>query len=291
MKIVVTFADALKLAIERHHARDYPQAETILKRLAETKPEHEVVRDTLILVLFLQGKTAEAIALYDETVSQGAYACDRGYDAIYRRALLATRNCPSPLRRRLRFRKLLYLLSHTLELDGCVAECGCFRGMSSYLILSMLRRHDPKFDGHGYHVFDSFQGLSRPTEEDEVGDSDPNAENLKKMSTRGAFRASLEEVKEALSEFPLVEYHPGWFPLSFSGLPERQYRFVHLDVDLYDPTLAALEYFHPRMTRGGIIVSDDYSWPGARLAIEEYCGREGAGYTVTEHAQAVIVCK
>jgi tetratricopeptide (TPR) repeat protein len=290
VKTIVSFAKALKLAGDHVRGGDYPQAEAILRRLAQTKPEHELVQDLLIQALCHQGKAADAMRLYDEAVGRGAHACDPRYDALYRRALIATGNCPSPLKRRLRFRKLLELLSRVLELDGCVAECGCSRGMSSYLILSKLRLHDPKFDGHGYHVFDSFEGLSTPTEEDEVADSDPNAEDLRKMSTPGAFRASLEEVRQALAEFPFVEYHPGWIPLSFSGLPERKYRFVHLDVDLYGPTLAALDYFHPRMTRGGVIVSDDYTWPGARRAVEEYCRRNGAGYRVTEHGQAVIMC-
>ena len=48
-------------------------------------------------------------------------------------------------------------------------------------------------------------------------------------------------------------------------LAETRYRFVHIDVDIYEPTYACLEYFHPRMVEGGLIVIDDYgfpSWPG-----------------------------
>jgi hypothetical protein len=101
----------------------------------------------------------------------------------------------------------------------------------------------------------------------------------------------MEEVRQALAEFPGVEYHPGWIPDSFRGLPERRYRFVHLDVDLYAPTLAALEYFLPRMARGGTIVCDDYGWQGARLALDEFGAREGISLTITAHKQAVIACK
>lgn len=287
--VVTTFSEALELASDNFRLGDLRQAEAILRTLLQTKPEHELVRDMLMQALFFQGNTAEAMHLYDSAVRGGACACDADYDAIYRAALLATGNCPGPLKRRLRFHTLLGLLSQTLDLDGCVAECGCYRGMSSHLMLTTLKRRHPAFAGQGYHVFDSFQGLSVPTEEDEVSDTFPNAESLKLMSTPGAFRASLAEVKQALSEFPRVDYHPGWIPLSFQGLPERQYRFVHVDVDLYDPTLAALDYFYPRMLPGGLIVSDDYSWPGARRALEEFCETEGANLTITAHDQAVIV--
>ena len=35
---------------------------------------------------------------------------------------------------------------------------------------------------------------------------------------------------------------------------------MHVDVDLYEPTDEVLRYFMPRMSPGGAIVSDDYSW-------------------------------
>lgn len=287
-KTVVTFAEALKLAIERHRGGDYPQAEAILRRLAQSKPDHELVRDVLIQALFNQGKAAEAVALYDDAVARGAYPCDPDFDALYRAALLATAYCPSPLARRAKHHTLLALLAPTLTLEGDVAECGCYRGLSSYLILNRLRMHEPGFAGRGYHIFDSFQGLSAPGPQDAVSSDHPNAEGLRYMRTPGAFAASIETVKDALSAFREVEFHPGWIPSPFARLPEKRYRFVHLDVDLHEPTRAALEYFHPRLAPNGVLVCDDYGWPGARLAIEEFCKPRGIAFAVTAHAQAVI---
>lgn len=67
--------------------------------------------------------------------------------------------------------------------------------------------------------------------------------------------------------------HAGWIPDVFSGEPERRYRFVHVDVDLYQPTADSLEYFFPRLTEGGIVITDDYGWPGAKKAIDAFCRR------------------
>ena len=67
------------------------------------------------------------------------------------------------------------------------------------------------------------------------------------------------------------------------------YRFVHLDVDLYQPTRDSFDYFYPRLIKGGIIVCDDYNWPGARKAIEEACARFGATFAVTPYLQAVLI--
>jgi hypothetical protein len=192
------------------------------------------------------------------------------------------------MRRRYRLMETYRLLRTTQELRGEVVECGCFRGMSSYVLCSALRRENSAFDGNGYHIFDSFQGLSEPTTDDDIPDGWANAAGLRRMSQPGSFAASLEEVKHGLRSFPRIAYHAGWIPLSFKGLPEASYRFVHVDVDLYDPTLDAFAYFYPRLTPGGFIVSDDYYWPGARRAVEEYAGERGLELQVTPFGQAVL---
>lgn len=235
-----------------------------------------------------QGRDAEALALYDAAIAAGLQPCDAAFDAAYRRALAATASPPFPLRRRARFHHLYRLLGETLALEGDVAECGCYRGLSTHLLLGRLRLADRAYAGRGFHVFDSFEGLSEPSAEDIPAGDDPNSERVRRMCQRGWFAAPLEGVRRSLAEFPGTSFHPGWIPQSFAGLPERRYRFVHLDLDLHDPTLGALEYFFPRLVPGAIVVCDDYSWPGERKAIEDFCARRGVAFSSTQHGQAVL---
>ena len=57
-------------------------------------------------------------------------------------------------------------------------------------------------------------------------------------------------------------------------LPEdARFALVHLDCDLYAPTRAAMEFFYPRLTRGGLLVVHDYAsghWPGVVRAVDEF---------------------
>jgi O-methyltransferase len=283
------YSDLLGIAFDHQHSRRYPEAEATFRKMLDAKPSDEFVNDALIFMLFAQDRSAEAIAAYDAAIQCGLFPCDRGFDEIYRRALVTTHSCPAPLKRRLRFMSLLELLSRALSLRGETVECGCFRGLSSHLMCTRLRQHNPSFAGKTYHIFDSFQGLSAPTLEDEIPPDFPNADSLQFMTVKGHFAASLAEVKRNLGEFPEIAFHVGWIPFCFDDAPETRYRFVHLDVDLYDPTLESLEYFLPRMVSGGLIVSDDYSWPGAQRAIDEFCAERGIAFSVTEQKQAVIV--
>lgn len=209
---------------------------------------------------------------------------DPAFDELYLEGCFATGTDVCPLRRRDRFRILVQQLERTLALDGRVAECGCFRGLSSYLLCSRLRRNEAGFTGAGYEIYDSFEGLSEPAEQDKGAvDAQVIAANR-----RGQFSQPLEEVRRALSRwFPEIAYRPGWIPDGFRH-DDARYRFVHIDVDLYQPTRASFEYFWPRLVPGGVMVCDDYNWPGAKLAAEEFAGRIGTTFGVTASSQAVF---
>ena len=260
-----------------------------LPRDGEGRTELILVYGVLMEIRAGRGRLLRAFRVFKQYLADCAPACDAAYDEIYYNGLITTQTPPAPLERRERFFTLVQLFRDALPLQGLVAECGCFRGLSSYLLCSFLKRADSSFGGQGYRVFDSFAGLSVPQPEDAIGGSDPESLRLRQMTRPGRFAAKLEEVKTVLGAFPRVEFFPGWIPDAFPDDPGARYRFVHLDVDLYQPTRDSLLYFYPRMVPGGIIVSDDYNWPGARKAIDDFCARVNIGFKTTPHGQVYIV--
>jgi hypothetical protein len=48
-----------------------------------------------------------------------------------------------------------------------------------------------------------------------------------------------------------VRFYRGWIPERFVGVENRRFCFAHVDVDLYGPTKASLEFFYPRTVRKG----------------------------------------
>ena len=155
------------------------------------------------------------------------------------------------------------LAQHASRLAGDSVECGVFEGASSYLICTAYRQRQ----GHRHHVFDSFQGLSHP------GAADEPTSSLAPRWRAGDLAASLETVRRNLSQFDGVEYYPGWIPGQFHKVEDRRFSFVHIDVDLYQPTRDSLEFFYPRLVQGGVLLCDDYGshqCMGARRAFDEF---------------------
>lgn len=158
-----------------------------------------------------------------------------------------------------------WMVSQLLRLieavPGDTAEVGCFRGAMSWLICQASQQIDGQHQ-RIHHLFDSFEGLSQPGLNDGT------------HWKAGALACSENLVTENLSPFEgRFCTYKGWVPERFADVSDRSFAFVHIDVDLHDPTLESMKFFYPRLATGGILVCDDYgftSCPGATLACDEY---------------------
>jgi hypothetical protein len=140
---------------------------------------------------------------------------------------------------------------HTAKLPGDIAEVGVYRGGSARLISEVK-------GSRALHLFDTFAGLPKQGEVDS-------------KFRAGGFASSLDEVRKYLEPFPNVHFHQGLFPDSAQGLESLAFSFVHLDVDLYQSTVSGLEWFYPRLNRGAVLISHDYSdAEGVRRAFDEF---------------------
>jgi predicted O-methyltransferase YrrM len=89
---------------------------------------------------------------------------------------------------------------------------------------------------------------------------------------------SLDEIKTSLSQKGLsdnVILVPGdvreTLPNYLSDNTESRIALLHLDMDVYEPTLFALEALWDRMCPGALVVIDDYNAvAGATAAVDEF---------------------
>ena len=178
---------------------------------------------------------------------------------------------------------------YALSVTGSKAECGVLHGFSALLTNQIAQMRNENWTGENYHLIDSFQGLSEP----EMKDAIFHGNQAPKVSHQaGDMAYPLTKVKNNLTSFPNLIFHKGWIPEVFLSLPEDEWSFVHIDVDLYRPTLKSLEYFFPRMVTGGVIINDDYSsplFPGGGSGWVEFFDRVKKPFTVLDTGQAIFI--
>lgn len=179
---------------------------------------------------------------------------DKEFLATYRR--LSPKNPYSQDRKYL----LREMVRFARRVPGALAECGCYEGASAYF----MAKERPEVS---VHLFDSFEGLSEPNELDRTGSGEI------RMWLEGDLKTSEHKTRMNLREFSNVVIHRGWIPSVLQEAEDERFCFLHIDVDIYQPTLDSLRFFYPRMNPGGVIVLDDYGFvtcPGAFRAVAEF---------------------
>ena len=148
--------------------------------------------------------------------------------------------------------QIFMAVRRTEKIEGDIAEVGVYRGGSAKLIREA--------NGNKVlHLFDTFEGLP------EVDPIDVP------LFSKGQFAAPLEAVKDFLKGYKDIHFYKGLFPGTAGPVEDKRFSFVHFDVDTYESTRSCLEFFYPRMNKGGIVLSHDYiNAAGVRKAFDEF---------------------
>jgi hypothetical protein len=163
------------------------------------------------------------------------------------------------------------------QIPGAIVECGVWRGGSMMaMALALLER---KRGDIPLYLFDTFMGMAEPSKED--GPDVYEKWKANQTSTHNEWvYASLEDVRENLLstgyEASLCNFVKGKVEDTIpTGAPES-ISLLRLDTDWYESTKHELEHLFPRLSRGGVLIVDDYGhFDGCRKAVDEYIRDRG----------------
>ena len=165
------------------------------------------------------------------------------------------------------------------NIQGSTAELGVFQG-------NFARRINHYFPDRKLYLFDTFEGFDkRDAEADRRGNFS--------TATQDFSATSVELVLSKMEHRDNCIVRKGWFPDTTEGIDDK-FCFVSLDTDLYQPMIAGLEFFYPRLVHGGVIMIHDFNnweYQGIRQAVKEFCDSENIGYVCLsdDWGSAVIV--
>lgn len=168
------------------------------------------------------------------------------------------------------------------SIPGAIVECGVWRGGSMMAAaLTLLRRGDTRRD---LYLFDTFEGMSPPTDADVMFDGQRAEDILKEKPPAEGFGnywcvAGLEDVKRNVQStgYPQEKLHfvKGKVEDTIPAQAPAEIALLRLDTDWYESTAHELKHLYPRLARNGVLIIDDYGhWLGARKAVDEYFAQQ-----------------
>lgn len=182
-------------------------------------------------------------------------------------------------------RDMLILLLRTIlerKIPGDLAEIGVYQGHTARLFHHYLPERP-------LHLFDTFSGFA---EADMLSESKVTGLKVSAEFADTSVEMVLRRIAPRQPENIIV--HAGFFPSTVPpGWEEKQFAFVHLDADLYEPILAGLHYFYPKLPVGGMIVVHDYNaWPGSRRAVTEFLvGKREMAIPLPDKSGSALIVK
>ncbi len=146
--------------------------------------------------------------------------------------------------------------AHASQLSGDFVECGVFRGMMAMATMTYTRFHELN---RKYYLFDTFCGLDAEY-----------CTPAEYATYIGQYPDTFELVTRRFAPFPNVVIVKGPVPATLSRVEISKVAYLHLDMNCTMPEIAAFKHFWPRMVQGGIVVLDDYGWPGHESQKESF---------------------
>lgn len=165
------------------------------------------------------------------------------------------------------------------HIPGDIVECGVWRGGN--LVIAGLLKKSLGFDRQIW-AFDTFAGMTAPTAADFKPADDVDVPkkfaSLNRDNHNAWCMASEEEVLQNFHDrvgnrdFRRVKGPVEETLAKTENQPDR-IAILRLDTDFYESTKAELDVLYPRLSKGGVLIVDDYGeWAGARKAVDEYFG-------------------
>lgn len=161
------------------------------------------------------------------------------------------------------------------DVPGDIVECGVWRGGS---MMAVARTLIAEGATRQLHLFDTFDGMSEPTDADRNYRGQRAADALATEDKATSWNWACSPLEDVEKNLRTTGYDQGHVTMVQGKveetLPERapaRISLLRLDTDWYESTYHELVHLYPRLSVGGVLVIDDYGhWEGARKAVDRY---------------------
>ena len=179
-----------------------------------------------------------------------------------------------------------------MQLKGDFVECGVNKGFLSHILMDYL---DFDRSGLSFYLVDTFQGFDDrylSSKERKRLQELASAEETSKPWEMGMYEPCYDIVVDAFSAFKGARIVKGPVPDVLPEVKAEKIAYLSIDMNCVAPEIAAIEYFWPRMVQGGLVLLDDYAWPGHEeqlAAMDAFARRVGTKILCLPTGQGLLI--
>ncbi len=180
-----------------------------------------------------------------------------------------------------RIHVITYFANVVKNLEGDFIDCGVNTG---FCTMAVIKYTDFDLLNKKYYLFDTFYGMD-PKYSSEY--------EMKRHHTLGYGKDKnlYDSVKERFKDYN-VELVPGPIPETLSKVKIDKVAYLSIDMNTVIPEVEALNFFWDKIVKGGVIILDDYGYPGAseqKRAHDEFARSKGVEVLSLPTCQGLIV--
>lgn len=177
----------------------------------------------------------------------------------------------APINRISKFATHLDLFRRVSNIAGDIVECGVFKGVS----LSRFIKFRALFENiysKKIIAFDTFGEFPKARYEKDV---EKRAQFIREAGSKSMGKDELISVFKKLDLYQNIELVEGDVLKTVTEYksmnPHLKISLLHIDVDLHEATAVCLKELYPSVSKGGIVILDDYgAFAGANKAIDGF---------------------
>jgi len=170
------------------------------------------------------------------------------------------------------------IFKRVLEIQGSIIECGVLRGGGLMAWAQFSAILEPTNHQRRIVGFDTFSGFPKLSKQDRSSESDQARPGGLAVDSYEHLQHCVElfDMNRFIGHVPKVEMVRGDAAKTIAQYLKENSQLIvsllYLDFDIYEPTLAALKHFLPRMPKGAVIAFDELNlkdWHGESVAVLE----------------------
>lgn len=169
--------------------------------------------------------------------------------------------------------------NHAKNLDGDFAECGVNRAFLSMSAMTFINFKSLKTKR--FYLFDTYSGLV----DDLVSSED-------KAAYKNVYTDTYEFVIDTFKDWHNVIIVKGIVPDTLATVTIDRLAYLSIDMNCAKPEAETLQYFWPKLVKGGVVILDDYGFSGhesQKKVADQFAASVGAMVLSLPTGQGILI--